>query len=46
MNAIKSDGIKGNYAFKNKLGMFVTLANCTIKYEKDASAKSQSLSKT
>lgn len=32
---IKSDGISGDYAFKNKLGMFVSLAKCHLKYEKD-----------
>lgn len=35
INVIKAEGIKGDYAFKNKLGMFVTLANCTLKYEKE-----------
>lgn len=28
VNVIRSEGIKGDYAFKNKLGMYVTLASC------------------
>ncbi len=36
---IKAEGIKGDYAFKNKLGMFVTLANCVLKYDKDPISK-------
>lgn len=39
INVIKTEGIKGDYAFKNKLGMFVTLANCALKYDKDPLAK-------
>lgn len=34
INIIKSEGIKGDYAFKNKLGMFVTIAHATLRYEK------------
>ena len=33
---IREEGLKGDYAFKNKLGMFVSLAHCTAKYEKTA----------
>lgn len=33
---IREDGLKGDYAFKNKLGMFISLAHCSIKYEKTA----------
>lgn len=39
MNVIKAEGIKGDYAFKNKLGMYVTLAHCEIKYDKDSVVK-------
>ena len=33
---IREEGLKGDYAFKNRLGMFVSLAHCSIRYEKDA----------
>ena len=32
INLIKNTGIKGDYAFKNKYGMYISLANCEIKY--------------
>lgn len=32
INLIKNAGIHGDYAFKNKLGMYITLANCSLKY--------------
>lgn len=33
---IREEGLKGDYAFKNKLGMFVSLAHFSAKYEKSA----------
>jgi hypothetical protein len=31
---IRPEGIEGDYAFKNRLGMFVALSSCKIKFEK------------
>jgi hypothetical protein len=31
---IKQEGINGNYAFKNKYGMFIALAKTSIQYNK------------
>lgn len=46
-NLIKDEGIDGNYAFKNKYGMFVGLCKGSMKYdryekkERDANFQSQ-----
>lgn len=39
LSAIRQGGLKGDYAFKNSLGMFTCLAHAAISYDKKATSK-------
>lgn len=39
LSAIRQGGLKGDYAFKNSLGMFTCLAHAAISYDKKSTNK-------